>query len=282
MTIQGVYGYKPELPAGGGSEAVGIVDKLGAGVTGLAIGQRVAAAGLLATWAEYFIAPAHKLAVMPDQLLPEMAAQIRGMPTDALLALDRLDAKPGEWIIINAGNGAVGMVIGQVARARGVKVASIVKRAEARRTLNELGISEVFVSTEKGWQARLAKAIGDDRVAGGIEMIGGDQANEMLHFISPHGKLLSFGLMSGEPLRLDAADLIFKEIKVEGFWGAKEVERVTPERRAAVAKELSSLAIAGKLSLPADSVFPLERATAALAAASATGRKGKVMIAASL
>ena len=60
-TIRGRYGYKPELPAIGGSEAVGIVDALGEGVEGVTVGQRVAVASVHGTWAEYFLAPARLL-----------------------------------------------------------------------------------------------------------------------------------------------------------------------------------------------------------------------------
>ena len=64
-TIRGRYGYKPELPAIGGSEAVGVVDALGPDVEGVALGQRVAVAGVHGTWAEYFLAPARLLVPMP-------------------------------------------------------------------------------------------------------------------------------------------------------------------------------------------------------------------------
>ena len=55
LTIRGQYGFKPELPAIGGSEAVGIVDAIGDNVKDIKVGQRVAAASVQATWAEYFV-----------------------------------------------------------------------------------------------------------------------------------------------------------------------------------------------------------------------------------
>ncbi|MDF9440091.1 alcohol dehydrogenase catalytic domain-containing protein, partial [Acinetobacter baumannii] len=57
-TVRGSYGYKPTLPAIGGSEAVGIVDALGEGVEHVQVGQRIAVAAVHGSWAEYFIAPA--------------------------------------------------------------------------------------------------------------------------------------------------------------------------------------------------------------------------------
>ena len=75
-TIRGRYGYKPELPAIGGSEAVGIVDALGEGVEGATVGQRVAVASAHGTWAEYFLAPARLLVPVPQALPDETAAQL--------------------------------------------------------------------------------------------------------------------------------------------------------------------------------------------------------------
>src|ERR1700712_3197188 len=55
-TIRGTYGFKPDLPARAGTEAVGIIDALGEGVTRLSVGQRVASGSTFGVWAEYFIA----------------------------------------------------------------------------------------------------------------------------------------------------------------------------------------------------------------------------------
>ena len=68
LTVRGLYGYKPTLPAIGGSEALGVVDALGDGVDGLQIGQRVAAASVHGTWAEAFVAPARMVIPMPEAI----------------------------------------------------------------------------------------------------------------------------------------------------------------------------------------------------------------------
>ena len=79
-TVRGSYGYKPELPAIGGSEAVGIIDALGEGVTGFELGQRVSAAGIHGSWAEYCLAPAGALIPLPEAIPDELAAQLIAMP----------------------------------------------------------------------------------------------------------------------------------------------------------------------------------------------------------
>lgn len=124
-TIHGVYGYKPPLPAIGGSEAVGIVDALGDGVQGIAVGQRVTAASVHGTWAEYFLAPAQGLVPLPDSIPNETAAQLIAMPFSAIALLEFLHVEPGNWIVQNSANGAVGKTLAILAKARGVHVVNL-------------------------------------------------------------------------------------------------------------------------------------------------------------
>lgn len=92
-TVRGSYGYKPELPAIGGSEAVGTIDALGEGVTDATIGQRVAVASVHGTWAEYFIAPATGIVPVPEAISDEAAAQLIAMPFSAISLLEFLQVK---------------------------------------------------------------------------------------------------------------------------------------------------------------------------------------------
>ncbi|QWT14097.1 alcohol dehydrogenase catalytic domain-containing protein [Sphingobium xenophagum] len=110
-TIRGRYGYRPDLPAIGGSEAVGIVDALGDDVEGVSNGQRVAVASVHGTWAEYFLAPARLLVPMPEAIPDETAAQLIAMPLSALMLLEFLEVDQGQWIVQNAANGAVGKTL---------------------------------------------------------------------------------------------------------------------------------------------------------------------------
>jgi NADPH2:quinone reductase len=118
-TIRGTYGFKPELPSRGGTEAVGVVDALGEGVEGLAEGQRVAAGGVFGVWSEYFIAKARGVVPLDDALPDEAAAQLTLMPFSAISLLDSLELADGEWFVQNAANGAVGRLVAQLAASRG-------------------------------------------------------------------------------------------------------------------------------------------------------------------
>lgn len=147
-TVRGSYGYKPTLPAIGGSEAVGIIDALGEGVQGVTVGQRVAVAGVHGSWAEYFIAPVQGLVPLIDAIDDETAAQLIGMPISALMLLDFINLPADSWLIQNTANGAVGKTVAMIAKARGQKVIHLVRRHEAVTEMQALGIENV-VATDR-------------------------------------------------------------------------------------------------------------------------------------
>jgi len=277
LIIRGMYGFKPSLPYIGGSEALAVVDKLGEGVTNLAIGNRVIAAGISSAWSEYFIAHARSVIPIPETLPDEIAAQLVGMPVGAMMALNKLKFKTNEWIIVNAANGAVGKTIAQIAVSRGIRVACLVTRTEAKQDLENCGASDIFITTDPNWRTSLTDAIGNNRVAGGIDMISGTLAGEMLHLISEGGLLLSFGNMSNKPMQIEPADLIFKEITIKGFWGTKESERTSANEMRAMISELIQLGLSGQLKLPVAKIFSLSRIADAVTA-SDQKRNGKIMI----
>lgn len=277
MQIRGEYGVKPELPVIGGTEATGTISAVGSAVTDLKVGSRVAVAGAEQSWAEYFAATATSAVPVPDGVDDPTAAQILGMPMSSVLALDQFSAKPGDWILVNAGNGAVGKVIAAVGRARGINIVLLVRREQARHDLEELGFGLVFATARPGWKERLRAVIGGSRVAGAVDMVGGDAAGDLASFVSRHGLLLSLGAMSNKPVSIDAGDLIFNQITIRGFCSDQQFQMLTKARLRAMMDELFSLAKAGKLILPVEQFIPLDEAPRAMVA-SARSRKGKVLI----
>src|SRR6478752_4300251 len=139
-TVRGTYGFKPELPAASGTEALGVVDALGDGVEHLVVGQRVATGGTFGAWAEYIVANAAGLIPVPDGLSDESAAQLVSMPFSTISLLHFLDVAEGDWIVQNAANGAVGRMLAQLGAARGINVIGLVRRAEGVEELRAQGI----------------------------------------------------------------------------------------------------------------------------------------------
>jgi len=139
MIVTGHYGYKPSLPHVPGTEALGVVDKLGEGVSTLKVGQRVTG-GASAAWAEYYLASAQSLVPLPDGIDDGTACQLVAMPMSAVRLLADLEVKPGDWIVQNAANGAVGKMLARFAAERGINVLNVVRREEAVTELVAEGI----------------------------------------------------------------------------------------------------------------------------------------------
>ena len=277
-TIRGTYGFKPELPASAGTEAVGVVDALGEGVDALQVGQRVATGGTFGVWSEYFVAKAAALIPVPDAMSDETAAQLISMPFSALSLLDSLDVQAGDWIAQNAANGAVGKLLAQFAAARGVRVLGLVRRDAGVSELAELGIRDVVSTASDDWRQQAAAILGDAAPHAAVDSVGGKAAGDLLSLLGEGGTLVSFGSMDSGTLTLSAGDLIFKQATVKGFWGSTVSRTMDAATRGALFAELVQRIGSGEVSLPVDEVFPFDRAREAAAASGRPGRAGKVLL----
>ena len=276
--VRGVYGYKPPLPAVPGTEATGVVDALGAGVDGFTIGQRVTIGGGSATWAEYFLAPAAQLVPVPDALSDELACQLISMPLSAMVVLDDLQLQPGQWMIQNAANGAVGKTLAMLAAGRGIRVVNLVRRDSGIAELEQLGITDTVSTEQDGWPDRVRELTGDDAIVCAVDSIGGPATDAILGTVAEKGLLISFGAMVGRSLEIDIDNLLFKQTTVKGFWLAKRMQEISADDTARMIGELVQLALSGALRLPVEAAYDLADAPSAVTASTAPGRQGKVVL----
>ncbi|MGN5764585.1 zinc-binding dehydrogenase [Acinetobacter calcoaceticus] len=277
-TVRGSYGYKPTLPAIGGSEAVGIVDAVGEGVDQSKLGQRVAVAGVHGSWAEYFIAPAHAIIALNDAIDNETAAQLIGMPISALMLLDFVNVQPGQWLIQNTANGAVGKTVAMIAQARGLQVINLVRRSDAIVEMQALGIQHVVATDQDDWKTKVKALHADQPLIAGVDSIGGSASGEMLNLLSENSLLVSFGSMTGETMQISSGDLIFKQATVKGFWASVVSKEMPAERKKALFVELLTLAAQKKLILPVEGVFGFDEIQTAALKATQGARQGKVLL----
>lgn len=277
-TVRGSYGYKPDLPAIGGSEAVGTVDALGADVTGVTLGQRVAVASVHGTWAEYFLAPAAGLVPVPEAIADGAAAQLIAMPFSAISLLEFLEVERGDWIVQNTANGAVGKTLAMLAQARGVQVVNLVRRDAGVDELAALGIAHAVSTADAGWQDRVRAITGGAPIRAAVDSIGGQASGDLLGLLGEDGLLVSFGTMAGEPMQLSSGDLIFRQARVKGFWGSKISAAMPADVRRRLIGELLRLVADGSLTLPVEATFGLDRIADAVRASLAPGKAGKVLL----
>lgn len=277
-TIRGTYGYKPELPARAGTEAVGVVDALGEGVTTLQVGQRVATGGTFGVWAEYFTAKAATLIPVPDALSDEVAAQLVSMPLSAISLLDTLDLSDGDWLVQNAANGAVGRLVAQLAVARGINVVGLVRRADGVDELKAQGIGNIVATDTDGWRDTVASITSGAPITVGVDSVGGSAAGDIVSLLAENGRLVVFGAMSSPVMEIGSGPIIFKSISVTGFWGSKVMGAMDAAKRGALLGELITRIGDGTLTLPVDEIFSFDDARKAAAANFVAGRAGKVLL----
>ncbi|MFW1799071.1 zinc-binding dehydrogenase [Acinetobacter nematophilus] len=277
-TVRGSYGYKPTLPAIGGSEGVGVIDALGEGVDHVSVGQRVAVAAVHGSWAEYFIAPAQGVVPLVDAIDDETAAQLIGMPISALMLLDFIDLQKDHWLIQNTANGAVGKTVAMIAQARGQKVIHLVRRSDAIAEMNALGIQNVVATDQPDWKDQVKAIHADQPLIAGVDSIGGKASGEMLALLSENSVLVSFGSMTGELMQISSGDLIFKQAVVKGFWASVVNKQLSAERKRELIVELVTLAAQKKLVLPVEGIFSFDQIQQAAAKATQGARQGKVLL----
>lgn len=277
-TVLGSYGYKPQLPGIGGTEAAGVVDALGEGVDQVKLGQRVVVAGVNGTWAEYFLAPAKVVVPLPDAIDDQTAAQLIAMPMSAVMLLDYLQLQPGEWLIQNTANGAVGKTLAMLAKARGINTINLVRRDAGIAEMAELGIANTVSTAQAGWQDQVRAIVGSAVIGRAVDSIGGQASGDLMALLGEGGVLVSFGSMTGEPMQIGSGDVIFKQATVKGFWASKIGAALSPADKMRMIGELLRLAATGALKLPVEAVFDLADAAKAAAANAKPGRKGKVLL----
>ncbi|QJU52654.1 zinc-binding dehydrogenase [Herbiconiux sp. KACC 21604] len=277
-TIRGTYGFKPELPAASGTEALGVVDALGEGVDTLEVGQRVVTGGTFGVWAEYFIAKAAGLIPVPEHISDETASQLVAMPFSALSLLDSLGVSEGEWIAQNTANGAVGRLVARFAALRGVRVLGLVRRDAGVDELAALGIHDVVSIESEGWQDAAAALLDGASPRVAVDSVGGSSASDLTGLLGEGGTLVSFGAMGEGDLKIPSGDLIFKGVTVKGFWGSRVTREMEAGKRSALFGELFQRIGSGEIELPVEAVYPFDQAREAAAASATPGRAGKILL----
>lgn len=277
-TVKGSYGYKPSLPAIGGSEAVGIVDAVGDGGDPALIGKRVAVASVHGTWAEYFLAPSAGLVPVPEAIGDEAAAQLIAMPFSALSLLEFLAVGKGEWIIQNTANGAVGRTLAMLARARGVNTVNLVRRDAGIAELAGLGIDNVVSTSAQDWKGQVRSIVGAAPIRAAVDSIGGTATGDMADLLGDNGLLVSFGSMTGEAMQIPSGAVIFKQLTLKGFWGSKVSADMPGSQKRQLIGELLTLAASGQMALPVEAVFGLDEVSQAIRTSLTPGKTGKVLL----
>lgn len=191
--------YTLPLPSPIGREGAGVVEAVGAGVTEVKVGDRVAwTTGPLGTYAEVKIHPAERLVKLPDGISFEQAAcmMLQGLTVHYLLRRTYA-LKAGETMLFHAAAGGVGLIACQWAKALGVTMIGTVGSDEKAALAKQNGCAHTVVYTREDFVARVKEITGGIGVPVVYDSVGKDTFMRSLDCLQPRGLMVSFGNASG-------------------------------------------------------------------------------------
>jgi NADPH:quinone reductase-like Zn-dependent oxidoreductase len=230
------------------------------------------------TWRTHMKAKAQRLLpVPPGADLLQMSMLSINPPTAELLLREFGKPQPGEWVIQNAANSAVGRYLISLAKLEGIKTINVVRRPELVAELKGLG-ADVVLEDGDGLAERVREATGGAQVKLGIDAVGGSACLRLGDAVSAGGTVVNYGSMSGKAASLSPAALIFRNVTLRGFWLVHWMNHTPREAQGALMAKMAKLVADGTLHAPVDASFPLENLQEALARSMEGGRQGKVLL----
>jgi NADPH2:quinone reductase len=204
--------YKVPAPYTPGSEGAGVVTALGEGAAAR-IGDRVAWAGALGSYAEEALVPAEKLVPVPDGLEWDEAAALplQGM-TAHYLATDTRRLKAGDVALVHAAAGGVGLLLVQVAKMKGARVFGTVSTDEKAALARGAGADETIRYTEEDFLEEVRRLTGGRGVDVVYDSVGRTTFDRSLESLAVRGTLALFGQSSGVVPPVDPARLAVKGV----------------------------------------------------------------------
>ena len=197
--------YPIPVPGGLGSEAAGVVEAVGSGVTVIKSGDRVAyAGGPPGSYAEVRLVPAHILVPIPDGVTDETAAAVmlKGMTAQYLIRRT-YPVKAGETVLFHAAAGGVGLIACQWLKMLGATVIGTVGSDEKAAVAKAHGCEHVIISTKEDIAKRVREITGGVGVPVVYDSVGKDTFLASLDCLKPLGLMVSFGNASGKVTPFD-------------------------------------------------------------------------------
>jgi NADPH2:quinone reductase len=269
--------YPAELPFVPGQEAAGTVVELGEGVSGFAVGDRVAWTGTRGTYAEMACALAESLLKVPEGMSVEDAAAVltQGL-TAHYLSHDTYRIQAGDTVLVHAGAGGVGLLLTQMAKALGARVITTVSTEEKAKLSREAGADFVILYMQENFAEAVRKFTGGEGLPVVYDSVGKTTFEDSMKCLRPRGLMALYGASSGgvpamDPIRLMAGSLYLTRPTLKDYVQT----RAELERRA---EEVFTWVASGKLKVRVGQRYSLE--DAGQAHRDLEGRKttGKVLL----
>jgi len=274
---RGNYRLHPALPATPGAECIGRVSAVGAGVSDVRSGELVINMAR-ENWTQRRRIKAEDALPIPEGIDLKQAAMLRINPATALLLLeDHVSLQPGDWVIQDVANSAVGRHLIVIARKRGIRTINVVRRGDVADELKALG-ADVVLEDGPDLVQRAHDAAGGKPIRLGIDAISGEACRRIADCLGEGAVMVNYGGLSGDDPQISRAALNGHYVTLTAFMlGRGLAKRSTGQVRALYA-ELAAELREGVLHAPVDATYPIEEIKTALAHAQRRGRHGKVLV----
>src|SRR5262244_757158 len=264
--------YQLPLPSGLGSEAAGVVEEIGPGITGLKPGDRVAyAGGPIGAYADERVLPADRLVPVPDGITDQQAAamMLKGM-TAWYLVRRTHPVKRGETILIHAAAGGVGLIVSQWAKHLGATVIGTVGDEEKAALAKRNGCDHSILYKNEDFVAKVGELTNGKKLPVVYDSVGKDTFYKSLDCLAPLGLMVSFGQSSGA---IGPVDIGILAAKGSLFLTRPTLNTYTATREdlLTVARELFEVVRSGAVKIAVNQTYPLR--DAALAHRALEGRR---------
>ncbi len=275
---RGSYRLRPTLPATPGAECIGRVSAVGAGVTHVRAGDLVINLQR-ENWAQRRRVKGDDVIAVPAGIDVRQGAMLRINPPTALLLLSDIVAlKPGDWIIQNVANSAVGRLVIRLARARGVRTMNVVRRESLFAELRTLGADACVVDGPDLAETVRAQT-GGAPIRLGLDAVSGRATARLSSCVGEGGVVCNYGSMSGEDPVMARSALTGSGQTLVGFILGRGLATRSLAQVRAIYADLAEQVLKGVLSAPVEKVYPIEEIKAALAHAQRGERGGKILVA---
>jgi len=278
LQIQGKYQFQPPMPFTPGSEVGGVISAIGAGVTNVAVGDRVMAASSIGGLAEQVVTESASARKIPDSMDFKTAAGFAMVYTTSYHALkQRAQIKPGETLLVLGASGGVGMAAVELGRLMGARVIAAASSDAKLEFASKAGPNELLNYGDGDLKEKV-KALTDDKGADVIyDPVGGDLFDQSTRCINWNGRLLVVGFTSGRIPEYKANLALLKGSSMVGvFLGRFRKEE--PEEYEKNFEELLTMFNEGKIKPIITQSFAMEDYVAAFSVFTERRVMGKVIL----
>jgi NADPH:quinone reductase len=278
LMVKGQYQLRPPFPFVPGAELAGVVAEVGPGVTDFAPGDAVMASAGLGGFAEQAVVPAGAAYRLPAGMSFEAGAAFPIVyPTSYAALVFRAPVTPGDWLLVHAAAGGVGIAAVQIGKALGARVIGTAGGADKLDVVRRVGADVAVDYRDGDWVERVKEATGGHGADVIYDSVGGDVTDASLKCIAWNGKLLVIGFASGRIPEVKLNRVLLKNISLVGLhWGAHVMHE--PARIGETFRALFGLYAKGAVEPVIYQRYPLDRLPAALEALGSRRSYGKVVV----